>query len=108
LNIRPLKKNIFAVLEMGERRIGSIILRDDNGKDHGIRPRWAKVWKVSEDIDYVKTGQWILVEHGRWTLAISVKKDDGSEFKFNKIDPNGIMCVSDEQPEDVADVDLPA
>jgi hypothetical protein len=107
LNLKPLPKNIFAVLEMGERTVGGIVIRDDNGKDHGIRPRWAKVWRVAKDIDYIKPGDWILVEHGRWSLTISVKDQDHNEFKFQKIDPKGIMCVSDEQPEDVADVDLP-
>lgn len=92
---------------MGERRVGGIILRDDNAKDHGIRARWAKVWRVAEDIDYIQPGQWILVEHGRWTMTISVRDNLDQEFQFHKIDPNGIMCVSDEQPEDVADVDLP-
>jgi len=107
LNLRPLPKNIFAVLEMGERRVGSIVLRDDNSKDHGIRARWAKVWRVAEDIDWLESGQWILVEHGRWTMTITVKDSQGNDFKFHKIDPNGVMCISDEQPEDVADVDLP-
>jgi hypothetical protein len=107
LKLRPLPKNIFAVIEMGERKIGSIVIRDDNGRDHGIRARWAKVWRVAEDIDYVKPGQWILVEHGRWSMTITTKDDHSNEFKFQKIDPNGIMCVSDEQPEDVVDVDLP-
>lgn len=107
MNVKPLRNNIFAVIEMGQRQIGSIILRDDNGRDHGIRPRWAKVWKVSEDIDYVQPGQWILVEHGRWTMTVELPQQDGSKFKFQKIDPKGIMCVMDEQPSDVADVDLP-
>lgn len=99
--LRPLRGNIFAVLQNGERVTkGGIFLRDDNGKDHGIRPRWGKVWKVAEDIDYVKPGQWILVEHGRWTMTINYKDDDGTEYKFNKIDPEGILLVTDEQPED--------
>ena len=51
--------------------------------------------------------QWILVEHGRWSMTITLHDADGKEFKFQKIDPNGVMCVSDSQPEDVADIDLP-
>lgn len=107
MNLKPLPKNIFAVIEMGERKVGNIIIRDDNGKDHGIRPRWAKVWRVAEDINYLEHGQWILVEHGRWSMTITLHDADGKEFKFQKIDPNGVMCVSDSQPEDVADIDLP-
>lgn len=101
MNVRPLPGNIFAQLEVGERVTKSgIVLRDDNGKEHGIRPRWGKVWKVAEDIDYIKPGQWILCEHGRWTMTIEVRQEDGSVLKFQKIDPNGIMAVQDEAPQD--------
>jgi hypothetical protein len=101
LNVRPLPGNIFAQLEVGERVTASgIVLRDDNGKDHGIRPRWGRVWQVAEDIDYIKPGQWILCEHGRWTMTIEVRQEDGSVLKFQKIDPNGIMAVQDEAPTD--------
>lgn len=101
MKIKPLPGNIFAVMQVGERvSQGGIILKDDNGKMEGIRPRWAKVWKVAEDITDVQPGQWILCEHGRWTLAITIKDDSGEEFKFSKIDPNGILCVQDEEPLD--------
>jgi len=99
LNIHPLPGNIFAVLQTGSRTTaGGIILRDDNGKQEGIRPRWAKVWKIASDIKDVEVGQWILVEHGRWTMTITVKDDSGNDFKFQKIDPKGIMLVSDDEP----------
>lgn len=99
MNIRPLPNNIFAVLEQGARKTASgIILRDDNGKQEGIRPRWAKVWKVADNITDVSPGQWILVEHGRWTRNITIKDNNGSDFVFNKIDPNGILAVQDDPP----------
>jgi hypothetical protein len=99
LKIHPLPGNIFAVLQTGSRTTaGGIILRDDNGKQEGIRPRWAKVWKIASDIKDVEVGQWILVEHGRWTMTITVKDDSGNDFKFQKIDPAGIMLVSDNEP----------
>lgn len=101
MKLRPLKGNIFAQLQVGERVTKSgIVLRDDNGKMEGIRPRWGKVWQVADDITYIKPGQWILVEHGRWTMAITIKDDLGNDFKFSKIDPNGILCVQDEAPEE--------
>jgi co-chaperonin GroES (HSP10) len=102
MKLTPLKGNIFAQLETGERisRTGIVIL-DDNGKEQGIRPRWAKVWLVADDIKDVAPGQYILVEHGRWTKTITIKDDDGSETKFQKIDPNGILCVSNELPGDL-------
>ncbi len=101
MNIRPLPGNIFAVLQLGERvTAGGIVLRDDNGKDEGIRPRWAQIWKVADDVTDVKPGQWALCEHGRWTMRIRIKDDDGKEFEFVKLDPNGIMLVTDELPSD--------
>lgn len=101
MQVRPLRGNIFAHLQVGERTTKSgIVLRDDNGKDHGIRPRWGRVWLVADDITDVKPGQWILVEHGRWTMTIELKDEDGSVIKFQKIDPKGIIAVQDEPPED--------
>lgn len=101
MNIKPLKGNIFAILQLGERKsTGGIVLMDDNGKESGIRPRWAQVWKVGEDVTDVRPGQWILCEHGRWTMRITIKDDEGKDFQFVKVDPKGIMIVSDERPDD--------
>ena len=101
MNVRPLPGNIFAVLEQGERvSRGGIVLKDDNGKLEGIRPRWGRVWQVAEDIVDVKVDDWILCEHGRWTMTIEIKDANGEKFKFQKIDPNGILMVSDHKPDD--------
>lgn len=101
MKVRPLPGNIFAVLEQGERVTkGGIVLKDDNGKMEGIRPRWGRVWQVSDDITDVKPEDWILVEHGRWTMSIEIKDDNGEIFKFQKIDPEGILMVSDHKPND--------
>lgn len=101
MNIIPLKGNIFAVLQLGERvTAGGIVLMDDNGKNSGIRPRWAKIWKVADDVTDVRPGQWALCEHGRWTMRIKIKDENGQDFEFVKLDPNGIMCVQDEEPTD--------
>lgn len=101
MKINPLPGNIFAVLQTGSRTTaGGIILRDDNGKQEGIRPRWAKVWKIANDIKDIEVGQWILVEHGRWTMTITVKDEQDNDFKFQKIDSKGIMCVSDQEPKE--------
>ena len=102
MKVRPLPGNIFAVLEQGERVTKSgIVLKDDNGKMEGIRPRWGRVWQVSDDITDVKPEDWILVEHGRWTMTIEIKDDAGEIFKFQKIDPECILMVSDHKPDDL-------
>ena len=76
-----------------------IVIQSDNGKAHGIKPRWAKVYKVGSEIDYVKEGQWVLIEHGRWTRKITI--DDGEGIKdFQKIETKSILVVADERPND--------
>ena len=57
--------------------------------------------QVADDIVDVKADDWILCEHGRWTMTIEIKQDDGTKFKFQKIDPNGILAVAPEKPDDM-------
>ena len=58
-DLNPLKDHILVYeMENGEKITrGGIIITDDNGKDRGIRPRWAKVQKVGSNIDYVSAGE---------------------------------------------------
>jgi hypothetical protein len=74
-----------------------IVLRSDDGKSHGVKPRWAKVYKIGPEQKDVKEGQWILIEHGRWTRKLKI--DDGAGVKeIQKVDTEAIMAVSDEPP----------
>lgn len=101
VKVRALPKDILVTdMDLGEMiSNGGIVIASDNGKSHGIKPRWAKVYKVGSEVDYVKEGQWILIEHGRWTRKITI--DDGeSEKDFQKVDVNGILVVTDEKPND--------
>ena len=60
-------------MEHGESRTaGGIILADDSTIERGIRPRWATVYATGKDIKDVKTGDRILVAHGRWTRGVKV------------------------------------
>ena len=47
----------------------------------------------------VEVGQWILVEHGRWTRGVKVDIDN-DEFTLRRIDGDAVMIVSDELPPD--------
>ena len=100
MKVRPLPGNIFAVLEQGERTTkGGIILKDDNGKLEGIRPRWGYVYAVGPLQKDVQAGQYILISHGRWTRGIKI--DDGTGEKvIRKVDPKDILLVSDEPMDD--------
>lgn len=83
-----------------ERQLSSgIILPSDNGKSSGIRPRWGRVYAVGPEHRDVRVGQWICVAHGRWTRGIEIE-DDAGVRTIRRIDPNDILLVSDEQPDD--------
>jgi hypothetical protein len=68
-------------------------------KSSGIRPRWCRVYAVGPEQVDVKVGQYICVEHGRWTRGVKI--DDGTgKLTIHKIDGNAIMLVSDEPVND--------
>lgn len=73
---------------------GGIIKPDDNGEDRGIRPRWARVYSVGKNVDYIKENQWVLVEHGRWSRG--VENDKGDILRL--VDNDSCMAVSDGKP----------
>ena len=102
IKVRALAKDILVVdMDMGDMiTSGGIVIQSDNGKAHGVKPRWAKVYKVGSEVDIdVKVGQWVLIEHGRWTRKINI--DDGEGVKdFQKVEIKSIMAVADERPND--------
>lgn len=79
---------------------GGIVLLNDNGKSSGIRPRWGQVYAVGPEQHTVKVGEWVCVEHGRWTRGIDIEDEDGKQT-LRRIDPKDIMISADEQPDDV-------
>jgi len=81
-----------------ERKLASgIILLDDDGKGHGIRPRWGKVYAIGPQQQDVVQGQWIMVDHGRWTRGVKIEDEHG-ETTIRKVDNKDILLVSDEDP----------
>lgn len=100
-DVEPLSDHILAYdLDRGDVVTkGGILLIDDDGMDRGIHPRWARVYKVGKNIDYLKPGDCILVEHGRWTYGFNIRNEKG-DFRINRIDPEGILIAADEKPTD--------
>ena len=89
---------IISNMNFGEAKTESgIIIRSDDGKSHGVKPRWGKVYKVGPEQTDVREGQWILVEHGRWTRKIKIN-DGAGEKEIQKVDIKAILAVSDEAP----------
>ena len=101
--VKPRTDNIFCIEgDFGDKTTESgIIVKATIGKSEGVTPRWFKVFDVGPDIDYLKPGQWVYVEYGRWTEGFKVPQDDRLEpdQKIWKVDPNGCMLVSDEEPD---------
>lgn len=102
--IKPLSGKVFvADMEFGEQKTASgLILPSDNAKGSGIHPRWGRVWAVGDQQKDVKVGEWILVEHGRWTRTIEYENEDGSITELRMVDNDAILIQCDELPKDTA------
>lgn len=101
--IIPLRDNVIVSdmdFEMQRTRTG-IFVPSDNGKTSGIHPRWGRVWAIGPEQKDVKVGEWILVEHGRWTRTVEVEQDNGSTIEIRMVETKAIIAVSDQRPEDV-------
>lgn len=100
--IIPLNDNILVSdMNFDERKTaGGIVLLSDDGKSEGVRHRWGKVWAIGPKQQDVKIGDWILVEHGRWTRGITFVDENGEEKVIRRIDVNAILMVTDEEPGD--------
>jgi len=99
VKIRAIQDNVIVVdMDFGEHKTSSgIILKSDDGKVHGIKARWGKVYSIGPEQQDVKVGQWVLIEHGRWTRGMDI--DDGNGVKtIRKVDLNAMLAVSDEPP----------
>lgn len=101
--VKPLRDNVFVSdMEFGIQRTASgLYVPGDDGKTQGIHPRWGKVWAVGDEQQDVKVGEWILVEHGRWTRTVEIELDDGTVQEVRMIDNNAIMMTCDHKPNDI-------
>lgn len=100
-NFVPHPDKVFVTnLDNGERKSrGGIIITDDNMKEHGIRPRWGQVIAVGRNVDDVQPGEWVLIEHGRWSMGIPFEDENGQEIKIWHIEfPQAVLLVSGEKP----------
>ena len=97
--LKPIKDYILVTaMNFGERKLSSgLVLLSDDKKSSGIRARWGKVYAIGPEQKDVTTGQWVLVEHGRWTRGILVEIDN-IEFTIRRVDPSNILLVSNEEP----------
>lgn len=92
---RVLVSNMF----FGEQKTaGGLIINSDDGKVHGIYPRWGKVFsKGPRNKDDYKEGDWILIEHGRWTRSMQVEFDE-EKVELRMVESESVLAYSDEKP----------
>lgn len=78
-----------------------IIITSDDGKSEGIKPRWARVYAVGNEQNSIKVGDWILVEHGRWTRSAKIRIANGDVIDVRRVETKSIMMTSSHKPDDV-------
>jgi len=105
--IKAINKNILCTeADFGDTTTESgIIIKKTLGKESGITPRWFKVFEVGPKIKWVKPGQWLYVEYGRWTEGIKVKDDrleKGQELWG--VEPKACLLISDEKPSNTINI----
>jgi co-chaperonin GroES (HSP10) len=102
--LRPIRKNVIVSdMYFGEQKTkGGLIITNDDGTTRGIYPRWARVHSKGPDNDepYQK-GDWVLVEHGRWTRSVQIDEGSG-EKELRMIDVDAILMWSDTKPDGVS------
>ena len=102
-SITPIKDTvIISDMHFGDMRTTfGIIIKTDDGKTMGVKPRWGRVFAVGPTQNDVTVGDWVLIEHGRWTRGFELEKEDGSIITLRKVDTDAIIMISDEKPGDV-------
>jgi co-chaperonin GroES (HSP10) len=101
--LKPLHDKVFVSdMEFGEQQTASgIFIPSDNAKSSGVHPRWGRVFAIGPDQEHVKVGEWVLVEHGRWTRTVEYQNTDGSVIEVRMVDNDAILLAADEKPSDV-------
>ena len=101
MKLRPLPGRLYCkALETGLRTsAGGIVLTDDNKATAGVggvRPRWFQVVNVNIDtnLDDIKIGDYVLVEHGRWSRRFSGTDIDN----YSIVEEKAVLLVSEDAP----------
>jgi len=99
----PIRDHVIVEeMEFGEQiSKGGIIIQSDDGKTMGVKPRWGKVYAVGEKNKDVNVGDWVLIEHGRWTRGMNVEDETGKMRVLRRVDKDAIMITSHNKPGDV-------
>ena len=99
----PIRDNVLITdMDFGEQKTATgIFIPSDDGKSEGVKSRWGRVWAIGPEQKDVKVGEWILLEHGRWTRGVTVVEEDGTEIIIRRADLKAILMVTDEKPNQI-------
>jgi len=103
--IRPIHADVLVTnMHFGETKTaGGIIIQSDDAKAHGVKPRWARVYAKGPENTYpYNVGDWILIEHGRWTRKIDIEDEQGKKIDLQKVEVESIIAWQNEAPADLA------
>jgi hypothetical protein len=57
------------------------------------------VYAVGPEQTSVRVGEYVCIAHGRWTRGLEIEDQQGTRT-IRRIDPNDILLVADELPQD--------
>lgn len=97
MKIRPLRGRVIGeIIDRGEQKTaGGIIMLDDDATERGIRPRWFRVHSINDDTKDYAVGDYILVEHGRWSREFG---GIGNGTGLCAIEEKSVLMMSNETP----------
>tara|TARA_A200000113_G_scaffold110409_1_gene99106 strand:+ start:608 stop:1039 length:432 start_codon:yes stop_codon:yes gene_type:complete len=101
--LRPIKDRVLGYnMNFGERKTkGGIIITSDDGQERGIRSRWCQVYaKGPDNKDDYEVGDWIYVDHGRWSRGVILDEPDLGKIEVRLIDTKDVLLMSKEVPDD--------
>lgn len=102
--LTPIHNRVLVTdMEFGEQKTaGGIIISSDDGQTRGIHPRWGRVIaKGHKNDDDYEIGDWILVEHGRWSRGITMQDDNDVKTVVRIVEAESVLGTSKEKPKDV-------
>jgi co-chaperonin GroES (HSP10) len=93
--VKPLRGRVLVCdMEYGSTKTpGGIIIANDDGKERGIRPRWATVYSVGKEVDEVRVGDRVLIAHGRWTRGVQVDDTARGRVVVRMVERDSIMGI---------------
>lgn len=101
--IVPLRNNVI-VTDMNfesQTTKSGLFIASDNGKTSGIHPRWGRVFAVGPEQKDIQIGEWVLVEHGRWTRTIEYEISENDTIELRMVEEKSILATSETRPDDI-------